>query len=467
MRKQWLERLFETVADRGRELLHVQAGKEYGDTVGSWCQKLLIGRGEASSIAIARDILQYYAGLDDSGRIGFFDMLYWSFGPEVERIRNSADKFLDTRDDQTLIDLMRAVEPPRQELFRRLNMAPYGTRALVRMRADLIRLSSDRPHLRLVDADLRHLLSSWFNRGFLRLRRIEWRSPAHVLEKLIDYESVHEITGWPDLRRRMAPDRRCFAFFHPALSDEPLIFVAVALVKGVAATITPLIDQNSPIADPAEADTAMFYSINNTQRGLAGISFGNFLIKQVLVDLQQELPSLTTFATLSPAPRFAEALRDVANKRPPAGFDEQVVRVVLSQRADLPRELSEAEDPCVALYRALEIDGGELEPRFLEVLSALLLMYLTRARRRDGSLYDPVAEFHLANGAQIERINTAADLSAAGRRRSWGLMVNYRYDPETVVANHEAFVNSGMIAMSKRLTKDCQKIRAQLDKKSG
>lgn len=463
MRRQWLDRLMETVADRGRELLHMQGGKLHGDSMEAWCQKLLDGQGEASSIAIARDILQRYSDSDDAQRTQFFDLLYSRFGPNTSEISRAAKRYLETEDDDALGELIDAVEPPRQELFRRLNMAPYGTKALVHMRSDLIRLARAHPHLRVVDADLKHLFSSWFNRGFLRLERIEWTSPAHILEKLIAYESVHEIKGWDDLRRRLAEDRRCFAFFHPALSDEPLIFLEVALMKGIATTIPALIDQNLSVTDPKRADAAIFYSINNTQRGLRGLSFGNFLIKQVLTELQREFPSLHTFATLSPIPRFSSALQNITTEDLQTGFNCNVVRNILAGHADMLRKLTGLDDVVEALLLAVGDEHNQQQQELRQALRLTVVAYLTRARRDDGSLHDPVAEFHLANGATIEQINTFADMSGRALRQSFGCMVNYRYDPDTVVANHERFVNAGAITMSKSVARDYQRIKSVLD----
>ncbi len=453
----------ETVADRGRELLRLQAGKSNGDSMEEWCQKLLDGHGEASSIAIARDILQRYIDADDTERTQFFELLYSQFGPSASQINRTAQRYFETEQDDDLLELIQAVEPPRQELFRQLNMAPYGTRTLVDMRSDLIRFARARPHLQIVDADLKHLFSSWFNRGFLRLERIEWTSPAHILEKLIAYESVHEIKGWNDLRRRLAEDRRCFAFFHPALQDEPLIFLQVALMNGIATTISPLLDQDADIADAQQADTAIFYSINNSQQGLRGISFGNFLIKQVLTELQQEFPSLNTFTTLSPIPRFGGVLRNMATGGSQVGFDSDLVRTMLGGFADVLRDPSGLDDVIEALLAAMDDERNNLREELRDALRLIVLAYLTRARRVDGSLHDPVAEFHLANGAALERINTFADVSERGLRQSFGCMVNYRYDPDMVVANHERFVNAGTIAMSKSMARDCQRIESMLD----
>ena len=229
-------------------------------------------------------------------------MLATDFGPDASAIRAAAEEYLRSNDANALLRLIAAVEPPRQELFRRINMAPNGTAALVAMRVELLDLLPQHPQLKVVDADMRHLLASWFNRGFLRLERIDWHSPADLLEKLIRCDMVQTIKSWDDLRRRLAADRHCFAFFHPALPDEPLIFLEVALVHGMADKVTPLLDDHAPVLRARDANTAMFISINSTQHGLRGLSFGNLLIKQVAEDLQQELPHLKTFATLSPLP---------------------------------------------------------------------------------------------------------------------------------------------------------------------
>ncbi|MBI2317499.1 MAG: malonyl-CoA decarboxylase [Betaproteobacteria bacterium] len=328
--------------------------------------------------------------------------------------------------------LQNAVEPPRRELFRRLNMAPGGTAALVDMRRRLLLELASKPAWAGIEADLYHLLSSWFNRGFLVLERIDWRTSALVLEKLIAYEAVHEIQGWRDLRRRLEADRRCFAFFHPALPEEPIIFIEVALTQGLSQRVQPLIDADSPLADPARADCAIFYSITNCQDGLRGISFGNFLIKQVAEDLGREFPRIKTFATLSPLPGFsawlAAAKKEIAET--PEGES-------LAKQLELLEEPGWHEQPGAAAKLA----------KPLTYLGAWYLLWAKRAREP----LDPVARFHLGNGASIERINWLADTSASGMARSGGMMVNYLYRLEDVERNHEAYVNHGEVVASARL----------------
>ena len=290
----FFHQLFGSIADGGRVLIDRQLrglARQPVRGVTDLCHALLSQRGEASGAALAREVLVAYGGLDSAGRADFFQRLVDEFAPEPEAIVGAAEAYRAEPSIARLSALARVVEAPRQELFRRLNMAPGGTAALVEMRALLLEQIPDRPAWGAIDADLFHLFRSWFNRGFLLLERIDWRTPAVVLEKLIHYEAVHAIDGWDDLRRRLAQDRRCFAFFHPALPDEPLIFVEVALVRGIADRVQPLLDRSAAIIDPADADTAIFYSISDCQPGLRGISFGNFLIKQVAAELQAELPT--------------------------------------------------------------------------------------------------------------------------------------------------------------------------------
>ncbi len=451
MKHGWLERMLEAVADRGRELLKLDPASRAGSDPATLCTQLLSGRGEASSLALARAILQLYKGFQREQKLAFFELLKQEFGPEVNRIQRALDDYRKDPTPEAFVRLTEAAEPPRQELFRRLNTAPNGTSTLVTMRSDLLEFTREHPHLRDVDADLKHLLSSWFNRGFLQLRTIDWQSPAQVLEKLINYEAVHAIQGWDDLRRRLLRDRRCFAFFHPAMPEEPLIFVEVALVQGIADSVQPLLDPNAPLLDPEQADTAMFYSINNTQTGLRGISFGNFLIKQVLTELRSELPGLRDFATLSPMPRFAAVL-DAALAGEDRGLDPHQVQVLLEPFADNLCAAANVPEAAAALRALLNNRILDHVDVLSEPLQQLALAYLT-SERGNGALVDPVAAFHLANGARLERIDLFADQSPHGLQASFGVMVNYLYIPEEVELNHERFVGEGRVVMSKPLAR--------------
>jgi len=453
----WLDRMLEAVADRGRELLKLEPGSRTAQDPAALCRQLLSGRGEASAMALARALLQLYAGYGNEERLAFFRMLLTDFGPDLDGMQAAMEQYSRTRDQRDLVRLNQAVEPPRQELFRRLNTAPNGTASLVAMRADLLTLQREHPDLGPVDADFKHLLSSWFNRGFLQMRAIDWRSPAHVLEKLINYEAVHAIQGWDDLHRRLMADRRCFAFFHPAMPDEPLIFVEVALVQGISDRVQPLLDPDAPTLDPADADTAVFYSINNTQAGLRGISFGNFLIKQVVTELRSELPALRHFATLSPLPRFASALKGAWSGED-KGLGRERLAAVLARHGESLCAATGSEDAVEAFRRLLEEDPDGHVDLLSEPLTDVALAYLLTPRAGNG-LLDPVAWFHLANGARLERINPFSDLSDHGRRTSFGVMVNYLYVPEEVEANHERFLGAGEVVLSKAL----QRLRRRLD----
>ena len=397
------------------------------------CHALLAEQGEPASAALAMEALAVYSALDEAGRVEFFDVLEREFAAPPDAVLKAIDAYRASPAPQTLSALAHAVEAPRQELFRRINMAPGGTAALVELRGLILDRLRSKPGLRPVDTDLAHLLRSWFNRGFITLQRIDWHTPAHILEKLIRYEAVHEINGWDDLRRRLAADRRCFAFFHPALPDEPLIFVEVALVKGIASTAQPLLDPASEIGDPDRADTAIFYSINDCQPGLRGISFGNFLIKQVAAELEAELRKLKTFATLSPVPGFRAWLEaSLPQLTALAGGMKLATWIEKNKGTAGRRSVS---------------PGDELR----ELLLQLCAHYLTRVRRDDDRPADAVARFHLRNGARLERVNWAADNSPRGLAQSAGIMVNYLYELDEVERNHEAYVNQGKITTSRRV----------------
>ena len=389
------------------------------------CHALLSERGDVSGARLAREALAAYQELEDAALGVFFDLLVKEFSPDPQEVGRAADTYRQDPSQASLIRLQRAVEPRRQELFRRLNMVAGGTAVLLEMRRRVLSLVGERPHYAGIDADLAHLFSSWFNRGFLVLQRIDWRTSALVLEKLIKYEAVHAIQGWPDLRRRLQADRRCYAFFHPVLPDEPVIFIEVALTRGVSTRVQPLLDLHSAITDPALADCAIFYSITNCQEGLRGVSFGNLLIKQVAAELGREFPRLKTFATLSPVPGFRTWLSGKAARYP-----------------DLAEWLARIEAPGWQQDRQA---AGELQRQLIR-LCAHYLLYAKQGR----DPLDPVARFHLGNGARLERLNWLGDTSDSGMRRSAGLMVNYVYRLDEVERNHEAYARDGRIVAARR-----------------
>jgi malonyl-CoA decarboxylase len=371
---------------------------------------LLSERGGVAGAHLATEALEIYRSLDQPGRRAFLDILNRDFSPNPDEVGSSADAYRNDPSPDNLLHLQRVVEPPRQELFRRLNLAPEGTRALVQIRSQVLREIDGGARLETLAADLGHLLTSWFNRGFLTLQRIDWRSSAAVLQKLIEYEAVHQVQGWHDLRRRLEADRRCYAFFHSALAEEPLIFIEVALTRGMSGRVQPLLDPNSPVNDPRAADSAIFYSITNCQEGLRGVPFGSLLIKQVVEDLKKSLPRLRTFATLSPIPGFRKWLAGAYSN----------------------------------------LDTGKLDVQMRRRLVPLCAHYLVHEKRGQEPL-DSVARFHLKNGARLDRINWLADTSATGIKQSAGLMANYVYDLADLERNHELYARSGQVVCSRRV----------------
>ena len=427
--------LLATISERGRTLLRRAGPPDDGldaSELIELCEALLSGRGEASGTAMAREVLDRYRDLDTAGRVTFFEAIARDFGPDREKLSQAIESWRNQPNDSDASDLHFASEPRRQELIRRLNRAPGGTSDLVAMRADLLSLMKGNKDLAAFDRDMVHLLSSWFNRGFLVLRRIDWSTPANILEQIIRYEAVHEIRDWNDLRRRIDPvDRRCYAFFHPQLNDEPLIFVEVALTEAIPTAIAPLLAADRQPVPVERARTAVFYSISNTQKGLGGISFGSFLIKQVVEELRRELPKLDTFITLSPVPGFMQWLK---------------------KADDVP--LSEEERTLLeALDKPDWFENAELTAQLRAVLEPLAAHYFLKARTSKGRLIDSVARFHIGNGARLEKINWLGDLSPKGLRESAGVMVNYLYRLEDIEKNHEAYANQGEIAASTAVKK--------------
>jgi malonyl-CoA decarboxylase len=443
MNTSFFQELLGSIAERGRSLIDRSAtrpaatGSERGgaaarapESLESLCRALLSGRGEASGVALAKQVLDLYARAPMPARLDFFRLLARGFDPDRARIREAWEAYEQNPEPASLQRLLQVVEPPRQELFRRLNLAPDGTAALVQMREDLIKHGGKEPELKSVDDDFAHLFGSWFNRGFLVLRPICWSTPADILERIIRYEAVHAIQGWDDLRRRVQPsDRRCFAFFHPSLVDEPLIFVEVALTREIPGSIQSLLAEEREVIQAEAATTAVFYSISNCQLGLRGVSFGNFLIKQVVEELSRDLPGLKTFVTLSPAPGFGGWLERVLADPAAAGVPGL--------------------DPA-PIQAALQAPGWHADAARLAALRptmlALAARYYLQAKAPSGKPLDPVARFHLGNGARLERLNWPGDTSPKGLREAHGLMVNYLYDLRYIEANHEAFANEGTVA---------------------
>jgi malonyl-CoA decarboxylase len=424
--RRFLQRVWESV----RQPSTVAAARAAENLI-SLCDSLLTERGEVSGARIAADAVAAYEQLTDAGRDAFFTTLIDHYAVEPDTVTAAIDQYRANPTATRLHDLHVATESRRQELFRRLNTAPGGTRTLVRMRADLLRTLDTHPDRSAVDADLMHLFRSWFNRGFLVLQRIDWRTSALVLERLIQYEAVHQIQGWDDLRRRLEKDRRCYAFFHPALPDEPLVFIEAALTPGILGYVRPLLDPQLPVEDPAAARCAIFYSITNCQAGLRGVSFGNFLIKQVVEDVSREFHRIRKFATLSPIPGFHSWLK-------------------------LHRELMSTG------LAALTLDGpagvAAVPDPVRDEIMRLCAYYLLRAKRGHAPL-DPVARFHLANGARLARLNWGGDLSFAGFSSSLGVTANYVYRMEDVEENHEAYAKDFKVVASFTLERLAREVK--------
>lgn len=410
--------------------------------------------GEVSARGRSAQLAQAYRKADADGRTAFLRTLA-GFDADPAAVQAACAAFAAATDAgeraMALAQLRRAAAAPRVRLLTQFTSIPEGVKFLVDLRADLMARAKDDPLLAALDEDLRGLLAAWFDVGFLELRRIDWNSPAALLEKLVGYEAVHEIRGWRDLKNRLDADRRCYAFFHPAMAGEPLIFVEVALVQGLADNVRALLDEKAPVIDPAAADTAIFYSISNCQRGLSGISFGNFLIKQVVDRLSRDLPNLKTFATLSPIPGFRRWLEE----RLAVGDD----LLTPEESAALAEALGQAEEEGAEemspLARLLSRRHWHREPALVEAAKGPLLRlcarYLLGESDRRGKARDPVAHFHLSNGARAERLNWLADASEKGLRESLGLMVNYLYDRDTIEANHELYAGEGKRAASSAL----------------
>jgi malonyl-CoA decarboxylase len=389
--------------------------------------------GEVSARVRAAALAQTYLDLDDSGRHAFLRLISLEFGPEPERVAQAHEAYQQAVGSQNQWDaeaeLRAALRSARLRILTQFNAIPQGVKFLVDLRADLLRYLDEDAELAPLDRELESRLAAWFDVGFLELQRITWNSPAALLEKLIQYEAVHEIRSWTDLKNRLDSDRRLYAFFHPRMPMEPLIFVEVALTDHLADSVQALLDEHAPVFDSRRADTAIFYSISNTQAGLRGVSFGSFLLKRVIDDLQRDFPKLRHFATLSPLPGLASWAR----KNPQA-------------LTDVGLALDAAQ-----LAAGDWVQTATSARRINDALARLAARYLTlaKASRGDGRQpFDAVARFHLGNGARIERINLLGDASPKGMQQSFGVMVNYLYDPDSLEDNVEGFAREGAIATS-------------------
>lgn len=392
--------------------------KDFIDNVSS-------AKGEVSALGYAELLMQHCEHLSDNDLLDFFKLIRDNYEISTKDLSVAIESYKTEQSSNNLINLLKLSEPKRREIFRRCNGISRGTIRLVNIRKRLLKLLKNNSELKAVDHDMVYLFKNWFNRGFLILRPINWETPAHILEKIIAYEAVHQINSWDELRARLAPkDRRCFAFFHPAMQDEPIIFVEVALMKDIPSKIEDVLREKRDILDPEETSVAVFYSISNCQKGLAGISFGNFLIKQVANDLNLEFKNLKKFITLSPVPGFRKWIR---NKSP---------------KVDITLE------KCVTREHFLKNH---------DLIMHHVGNYFMKSDRPDGLPNDPVARFHLGNGASLERVNFLGDSSKNGKSLSAGIMVNYLYDLDKVEKNHELLISEKKINFSKLVKKDLLK----------
>lgn len=397
--------------------------KEETESIESLCRMMMESDGEYSSLLLAERILNAYEELALAERIEFFKLLNADYDIDVAQIKKAIDNYEHNPDAGNLVKVTAASEPRRQELLRRINLAPGGTRRLVKMREHLFKAMRDNPEMDKIDTDFHHLFNAWFNRGFLLMEPLDWTTPAHILEKIIAYEAVHEIKSWAELRSRLEPaDRYCYGFFHPSMGDEPLVFVEVALTDHIPSAIGEILHRDPESEAPDSPSCAIFYSISNCHNGLAGVSFGNFLIKQVATSLKMRFPQLKTFSTISPAPGFRRWLQAEARQR----------------------------DEIALLMDRFDASAAEDQKEELEKIAA---QYFLQQKNSHAEPLDPVARFHLKNGAKLERINILGNPSAIGMERSFGTMVNYVYDLSKVEENHEKYVKSNKIICSPQVRK--------------
>ncbi len=440
----FLSEFLKSIAERGKLFSELTSSSRRKPEIGGLeelCRHLLSNIGEATELATATEILSQYQLLEKEEQPAFFRLLLDQFGPDHERVQTAVDAYMHSQDPVAASRLHAESEPLRQNILRRLNQVYDGTSALMAIRADLLDVIQKNPELSPVDDDFKHLFSSWFNRGFLELRHVDWQTPAAILEKIIRYEAVHEISDWIELRERIdPPDRRLYAFFHPRVRDEPLIFVEVALMRDLPSTIGEVLGADREMISADDATTAIFYSISDCQPGLRGISFGNFLIKQVVEELRLEFPHVKQFATLSPVPGYSKWIKELANAE------------VAGRNPDLDDRLNRLQELTVGQWWTDKETSSAVE----RILLPLAADYLLNAKSTRGQVLDPVARFHLRNGARLERINWLSDTSELGRNSSHTIMVNYLYDREEIERNHENFVMHGGINASASVQKLAQ-----------
>ena len=428
------KQIISSIADAGQKLFSKKDIKKNDlDSIISLCDDLISHKGAAFGITVARDITELYQSLSPANKLLFFKKINEKYKPSFTKVNEAIENYTKSQNEKTLSDLFKVSEGKRRELFRRMNMAPNGTAIIVALREDLIKILKDNKELSELDNDLRHLFKAWFNPGFLKLAKITWDTKAAVLEKIIKYERVHQIKDMNELKRRLGEDRRFFSYFHPALEDEPIIFVQVALTNGLGKSIQELMKPSSD--EKKTYDTATFYSISNCQEGLSRVTLGNFLIKRVVYEIQEELPHIKNFGTLSPIPGFTDWLRYV---------EEPKIKNILTSFKNQDVSFLKSQDLKLGDSRIIENK---------EAIKKLVAHYIVNEKNQQGLPMNDVTRFHLGNGAIVEDIVINANISEQGFKRAYGVMVNYLYELNNIEKNHEDYMNNNKVIVSDKIKK--------------
>jgi len=429
-----LKKIISLIADAGQKLINKKEIKKNNiESILSLCDDLISNKGAAFGISVARDITDLYQALSTENKLLFFKKINEKYKPNFTRVNSAIDSYKKLQNEKNLSHLFRVSEGSRRELFRRMNMAPNGTSIIVCLRADLLKMLKNNNELKSLDDDLRHLFKAWFNPGFLKLEKITWDTKAAVLEKIIKYERVHYMKDMNELKRRLGEDRRFFSYFHPALEDEPIIFVQIALTNGLGKSIQELM---KPSGDDIKMyDTATFYSISNCHEGLSRVTLGNFLIKRVIYEIQEELPHIKNFGTLSPIPGFVEWF---------SYLEEGKINNILGNLADQNISFLKSQDLKIGDSRIIENK---------EAIKKLVAHYIVNEKNSKGLPLNDVSRFHLGNGAIVDDIVVNANISETGFKRSYGVMVNYLYELKNIEKNHENYMNNNKVIFSNILKK--------------
>ena len=427
-----LKQIISSIADAGKQLFNKKDIKKNDlGSILSLCDDLISNKGAAFGITVARDITELYQTLSIENKILFFKSINEKYRPSFTKVNEAIDVYKNSQNEKTLSDLFKVSEGKRRELFMRMNMAPNGTSIIVSLREDLLKILKENKDLASLDEDLKHLFKSWFNPGFLKLKKITWDTKAAILEKIIKYERVHHMKDMNELKRRLGEDRRFFSYFHPALEDEPIIFVQVALTNGLGRSIQEITKQSS--GDEKKYDTATFYSISNCQEGLSRVTLGNFLIKRVVYEIQEELPHIKNFGTLSPIPGFVDWF---------SYLEESKIKNILGNIKNQDVMFLKSKDLKIGDKRIIDNK---------EAIIKLVSHYIVNEKNSDGFPVNDVSRFHLGNGAIVEDIIINANISDVGFKRSFGVMVNYLYELKNIEKNHEEYMNKKKVILSDKL----------------